>query len=184
MSNEWGPPETVEITFEATGRTATLWKDFPAMELAAEGQLPDELIDALEAIGLGELKSEATGSRLIKAICIGAFVRPRVVARREDAVYDEDEERWDAVSFASLERGECLEVLTHVMQSLVDAQKFRGERPGAADGADGEGVGRPAKPSGGTKERKPGGRAGGQSARGKATRAASGAGAGKARAKR
>lgn len=120
---------TVEHEF-TTGRSATLRKSLPMVELLEQGVLTEDMLRSLDAAARGEMVwSDAAA--LTKAVCVGMFVDPRIGN--------------GGVPFEALEPEEVAETYELGLESIARVATFQRERSGARPGTGREGVGGKAK---------------------------------------
>lgn len=134
--NDW-LDYTVEHEF-STGRTATLRKRLPTLHLIEQGVLTEEVAPLLEKVAKGQLGSWAEATRVMRVICEGVFVNPRIA---DVPAPTETEGGVVAIPFEALADEEVVETFELVAEALAASQRFRDQRSGAGGGGDGEGVG-------------------------------------------
>lgn len=147
---DWG--YTVEHEF-LTGRSATLRRRLPTLHLIEQGLLTEEVMPLLEKVAGGKLESWADATRMMRVICEGMFVQPRIAvpARGEDGEILDGEWRvapeqdadgnWLVVPYEALADEEVVETFELVAEALAASRRFREERAGADGGGDSQGVG-------------------------------------------
>lgn len=128
---------TVEHEF-STGRTAILRKRLPTLHLIEQGVLTEEVAPLLEKVSRGGFESWAEASRVMRVICEGVFVNPRI----EDVpAPTETEDGIIAIPYSALQDEEVVETFELVVESMAASRRFRDERGGAGGGGGGQGVG-------------------------------------------
>lgn len=128
---------TVEHEF-STGNKATLRKRLPTLHLIEQGLLTEEVMPLLEKVANGGLDSWAEASRVMRVICEGVFVNPRI----EDVpAPTEGPDGILVIPFAALTDEEVVETFELVVEGIAASRRFRDERGGAGGGGGGQGVG-------------------------------------------
>ena len=128
---------TVEHEF-STGNKATLRKRLPTLHLIEQGVLTEEVVPLLGKVANGQLSSWAEASRVMRVICEGVFVNPRIA---DVPAPTETPDGILVIPFEALTDEEVVETFELVIESIAASHRFRGNGGGAGGGGDGEGVG-------------------------------------------